>query len=137
MLHGEYAQLPMFRSVALLCRFNIWNFLWSLVFNILCPKQKLIIQTNNKAKYEKRYQLLLLFATNKRSHDKNKSRDLTFQFTIYRWALFEIWPMSFLSSAVNQHGALSSPKKIQKPKNSKSSMKYSNTERSHTESLKQ
>ena len=43
----------------------------------------------------------------------------------------------FSQSAVNQHGALSSPKKIQKPKNSKSSMKYSNTERSHTESLKQ
>ena len=59
---------------------------------------------------------MLIFATNKRSHDWNKSRDLTFQFTIYRWALFEIWPMSFLSSAVNRHGALSSPKKIINPK---------------------
>ena len=38
---------------------------------------------------------MLLFATNKRSHDWNKSRDLRFQFTIYRGLLFEIWTNEF------------------------------------------
>ena len=80
-----------------------------LVWNILCPKQKIINQTNNKAKMCKDTNYCYFLPQTREAMIETNPEIWDFNLKSIDDYYLRFGKMSFLALAVNQHGALSSP----------------------------
>ena len=88
-----------------------------LVLDILCPKQKIIIQTDNKAKVCKDTNYCCFLPQTREAMIKTNPEIWDFNLQSIDDYYLRFGQISFLASAVNHHGALSPPKKNPKAQN--------------------